>query len=172
MGEGSVARGGNDCCSIVWFLRVLANSHLSWCTFPQLPDQGGGKGKVWLPDQGGGEGKVWLPDHGGEELAVTLPDQDGEQEVWLPDIKGGTAGAWLPDHWLEGGSWLPKSPLSSPSSLSTRRTTFTSLLGGSGVLKDCLAMWFELLCRSLSCCHACKRPKLRASEAGLLFFSF
>ena len=30
MGEGSEARGGNDCCSIVWLVRVLADSHWSW----------------------------------------------------------------------------------------------------------------------------------------------
>ena len=51
MGEGSEARGENDCCSMVWFVKVLADSQLSWFTPPWLPDQGEEGEVVWLPDQ-------------------------------------------------------------------------------------------------------------------------
>ena len=53
MGERSVARGEGDCCSTVWFMKVLPDSQLSWCTPPLLPDQGEEGEVVWLPDQGG-----------------------------------------------------------------------------------------------------------------------
>ena len=66
MGEGSVARGENDCCSIVWFEIVLADSQMSWRTPPWLPDQGEEGGIVWLPDSGGEQCTAWLPDPGGE----------------------------------------------------------------------------------------------------------
>ena len=72
MGEGSEARGENDCCSMVWFVKVLADSQESWCGFPWVPNQGGDdveEGYGWLPDQGGGDGggeKDWLPDQNGE----------------------------------------------------------------------------------------------------------
>ena len=89
MGEGSVARGGNDCCSIVWFLKLLADSQLSWCTAPLLPDRGKEGRVVWLPDQEGAQGTVWLPDQYGELGRVWLPDKGGEQDtVWLPDQEG------------------------------------------------------------------------------------
>ena len=68
MGEGSEARGGNDCCSVVWFVMVPADSQLSWFTPSWLPDQGEEGGKVWLPDQLVEQGTAWLPDQEGREM--------------------------------------------------------------------------------------------------------
>ena len=70
MGEGSVSRGAGDCCSTDWFMKVLSDSQLSWCTPPWVPDQGVEGEVVWLPDQGGEQVAVWLPDQGGEQVAV------------------------------------------------------------------------------------------------------
>ena len=123
MGEGSEARGGNDCCSIVWLVKVLADSHLSWFIPPWLPDQGEGEGIVWLPDQGGEQGTVWLPDPEGKQGIV-----------WLPDKQEESKGIWLPDHWGRGKFWLPDFLPTSLSSLSTRRVFFSSLGGGNVVL--------------------------------------
>ena len=111
MGEGSVTRGENDCCSMVWFLRLPAGSQVSWCTPPwlsdqgeeggivRLPDQGEEQGAVWVPDQEGRQGIVWLPDKEKETGEVWLPDQEEEVgEVWLPDQEGKAEEIWLPDH--------------------------------------------------------------------------
>ena len=86
MGEGSVTKGENDCCSMVWFLRLPAGSQVSWCTPPWLSDQGEEGGIVWLPDQGEVQGVVWLPDHEGMQGSVWLPDKEEETgAIWLPD---------------------------------------------------------------------------------------
>ena len=59
MGEGSVSRGAGDCCSTDWFMKVLSDSQLSWCTPPWMPDHGVEGEVVWLPDQGGEQVAVW-----------------------------------------------------------------------------------------------------------------
>ena len=128
MGEGSEARGEKDCCSMVWFEKVLADSLLSWYNAPWLPDQGGG-GIVWLPDQRGEQGIVWLPDQEGRQETVWLPDEEGRQGIGEE-----AGGIWLPEQLDRGKAWLPNFPLPSPSSLFTRRRFLTSLGGGSGVL--------------------------------------
>ena len=103
MGEGSVTRQGDGCCSIVWFWRVLADSQ-SWCAIPWWPDQGGGVEYIWLPDQSGGIAKVWLPDQGKETGEVG-------GDLGLPS-QGGRAGeVWLPDHLLGERAWVPSSIL-------------------------------------------------------------
>ena len=75
MGEGSVTRGGNDCCSMIWFDRLPAGSQVSWCTPPWLSDQGEEEGIVRLPDQEGRQGIVWLPNKEEEIGAIGLPDR-------------------------------------------------------------------------------------------------